>query len=135
MSDEYTDSARCGVMYAYTKSDSFWKLFEMSKGRAIEQLEKAMTFLSGANPQSAEELKRIHSSLDGFASMLKDEAARLHESNATSELRPYFSDGKMPTAAEIHALVTDKTKQQASYTRLFLCLKIRHTSLDSTRRW
>lgn len=111
MSDEYTDSARCGVMYVYTKSGSFWKLFEMSKGKAIEQLDKAMTLLGGANAQSSVELKKIRASLDGFSSTLKQEAERLHESNATSELRPYFTDGKMPTAAQIHALVTDKTKQ------------------------
>ncbi|MBS1954502.1 MAG: HAMP domain-containing histidine kinase [Cyanobacteria bacterium SZAS-4] len=113
MSDEYTDSARCGVMYVYTKSGSFWKLFEMSKNKAVEQLDKAMTFLGGANVQSAVELKRIRTSLEGFPSTLKEEAERLHESNATSELRPYFTDGKMPTAAEIHALVSDKAKQHA----------------------
>lgn len=113
MSDEYTDSARCGVMYAYTKSNSFWKLFEMSKGKAVDQLDKAMVFLSGASAQSAEDLRKIRASLEQFSVMLKDEATRLHESNATSELRPYFSDGKMPTAAEIHALVSDKAKQRA----------------------
>lgn len=113
MSDEYTDSARCAVVYVYTKSDSFWKLFEMTKGKAVEQLDKAMTFLGGANARSVKDLKEIRSSLDGFSSVLKDEAERLHESNATSELRPYFSDGKMPTATEIHALVSDKAKQKA----------------------
>jgi len=123
MSDEYTDSARCGVMYAYTKSPSFWKLFEMSKGKALEQLEKARTFLSGANAQSAEDLKQIRSSLDGFSTMLKEEADRLHESNATSELRPYFTEGKMPTAAQIHALASDKTKQHAVVTQIVSLLE------------
>ncbi|CAN5739356.1 hypothetical protein BH10CYA1_BH10CYA1_34650 [soil metagenome] len=123
MSDEYTDSARCGVMYVYTKSGSFWKLFEMSKGKAVDQLDKAMTFLSGANEQSTQDLKKIRLSLDGFSSMLKDEAARLHESNATSELRPYFTDGKMPTAAEVHALVSDKAKQHAVVTQIVSLLR------------
>lgn len=123
MSDEYTDSARCGVMYAYTKSPSFWKLFEMSKGKALEQLEKARTFLSVANAQSAEDLKQIRSSLDGFSTMLKEEADRLHESNATSELRPYFTEGKMPTAAQIHALASDKTKQHAVVSQIVSLLE------------